>query len=50
MVRCSVSLPDGSPNEEGQRANRRVEVRVMVAPAAPALAREPTLAEELVDQ
>ena len=44
------ALPDGSPNEEGRRANRRVEVRVLVAPTAPALAREPTLAEELVNQ
>ncbi|WP_349513148.1 OmpA family protein [Erythrobacter sp. NFXS35] len=44
------ALPDGSPNEEGRRANRRVEVRVAVEPAAPALPREPTLAEELVDQ
>ncbi|MBI1402590.1 MAG: OmpA family protein [Porphyrobacter sp.] len=47
------ALPDGTPNEEGRRANRRVEVRV-IAPDADAAdkapAREATLVEMLDDQ
>lgn len=42
------ALPDGSPNEEGRRANRRVEVRVLAPPEDAAPARETTLAEDLV--
>ncbi|MDC8754760.1 OmpA family protein [Erythrobacter sp. sf7] len=44
------ALSDGSPNEAGRRANRRVEVRVIAAQGAKLLPREPTLAEDMVDQ
>ena len=42
--------PDGSPNETGRAANRRVEIRVPVASAPSAEMREPTLAEEIVEK
>lgn len=43
------ALPDGSPNEAGRRANRRVEVSISVPPGAPA-APETAEAETLVDE
>jgi OOP family OmpA-OmpF porin len=42
------ALPDGTPNERGRAANRRVEIHVPVADPI-ADPREPTLAEEIVD-
>lgn len=42
--------PDGSPNEPGRAANRRVEITVPVANAPSAEIREPTLAEEIVEK
>lgn len=44
------ALPDGSPNEEGRAANRRVEIHVPVAGAPADEQREPTLAEEIVEK
>jgi len=43
------ALPDGTPNEAGRRANRRVEVR-LIAPETTSTGRERTLAEDLVEQ
>lgn len=44
------ALPDGTPNERGRAANRRVEISVPVAAPAPsAEPREQTLAEEIVE-
>lgn len=40
------ALPDGTPNEEGRAANRRVEIEV-AAPAGEAGEKAPTLAETL---
>ncbi|WP_421993354.1 OmpA family protein [Qipengyuania sp.] len=40
------ALPDGSPNEEGRAANRRVEIEVR-SEARPAPPEQPTLAESL---
>ena len=40
------ALPDGTPNEEGRAANRRVEIEV-TAPAGEAAEKAPTLAETL---
>lgn len=40
------ALPDGSPNEEGRAANRRVEIEVR-GDAKPMPAKQPTLAESL---
>jgi len=42
------ALNDGTPNESGRAANRRVEIHVPVA-AVPTEPREPTLAEEIVE-
>lgn len=42
--------PDGSPNEAGRAANRRVEISVPVANASSVETREPTLAEEIVEK
>ena len=42
------ALPDGTPNEAGRAANRRVEIDVPVVGAAPETPREQTLAEEIV--
>jgi OOP family OmpA-OmpF porin len=44
------ALPDGSPDEAGRAANRRVEIHVPVANAPSAEQREPTLAEEIVEE
>lgn len=44
------ALPDGSPDEAGRAANRRVEIYVPVRAAPSAAARRPTLAEEIVDR
>jgi NhaP-type Na+/H+ or K+/H+ antiporter/outer membrane protein OmpA-like peptidoglycan-associated protein len=44
------ALPDGSPNEIGRKANRRVEVRMVVSTDLSPIRREPTLAEDLVNQ
>ena len=43
------ALPDGSPNEEGRAANRRVEI-VVASDGPPEPEREPTLAETLAAQ
>lgn len=43
------ALPDGTPNKRGRAANRRVEIHVPVAPPPSAEPREPTLAEEIVE-
>lgn len=43
------ALPDGSPNEEGRAANRRVEITVTTAEGEQP-EREPTLAETLAAQ
>lgn len=40
------ALPDGTPNEEGRAANRRVEIEV-AAPAGEGAEKAPTLAETL---
>ena len=40
------ALPDGSPNEEGRAANRRVEIEVATSEPAPP-EKAPTLAESL---
>lgn len=42
------ALPDGSPNEEGRRTNRRVDVHV-AGEAKPLKEEKPTLAETLSD-
>ena len=42
--------PDGSPDDAGRAANRRVEIHVPVPNAPSAAPREPTLAEEIVEQ
>ena len=42
------ALPDGSPDEAGRAANRRVEIHVPVAAAPSAEPRQQTLAEEIV--
>lgn len=44
------ALPDGSPNEKGRAANRRVEISVPVRAAPSAQERQPTLAEEIVER
>lgn len=44
------ALPDGSPDEAGRAANRRVEIHVPVPNAPSAAPRERTLAEEIVEQ
>ena len=46
------ALPDGTPNEEGRRENRRVEIYVAApdGPEAPAAAEEPTIAETLAGE
>ena len=44
------ALPDGSPNEVGRAANRRVELHVPVAGAPSEEERVPTLAEEIVEK
>ena len=44
------ALPDGSSDEAGRAANRRVEIHVPVPNAPSAAVREPTLAEEIVEQ
>lgn len=44
------ALPDGTPNEPGRAANRRVEIHVPVRAAPSAEMREPTLAEEIVER
>lgn len=44
------ALPDGTPNEAGRAANRRVEIQVPVSSVPSAQQREPTLAEEIVEQ
>ena len=44
------ALPDGSPDEAGRAANRRVEIHVPVPNAPSAVPREPTIAEEIVEQ
>ena len=41
------ALPDGTPDEAGRAKNRRVEVHVAVAQAAPDEQREQTLVEEI---
>ncbi len=43
------ALPDGRPNAEGRRANRRVEVRLVGPDVTGPADRQPTLAEELGD-
>mgnify|MGYP003129993008 FL=1 len=43
------ALPDGSPNEEGRLANRRVEIEVYTA-EQPAEVEKPTLAESLATE
>lgn len=43
------ALPDGTPDEAGRAANRRVEINVAVKPTSPET-RAPTLAEEIVDR
>lgn len=43
------ALPDGSPDEAGRRANRRVEIRVAVPNVGKMPLRKPTVAEELED-
>lgn len=43
------ALPDGNPDEAGRRANRRVEITVVGVVAPTPAPREPTLAEEIVD-
>ena len=43
------ALPDGSPNEEGRLANRRVEIEVYTA-EQPAEVERPTLAESLATE
>ncbi len=43
-------LPDGSPNEAGRKANRRVEVRMVASTDTSPSRRGPTLAEDLVNQ
>ena len=43
------ALPDGSPNEEGRLANRRVEIEVYTA-EQPAKVEKPTLAESLATE
>lgn len=43
------ALPDGSPDDAGRRANRRVEIRVAVPNVAKMPLRKPTVAEELED-
>ena len=44
------ALPNGSANEAGRAANRRVEIDVPVPGAPSAAPREPTLAEEIVEE
>lgn len=44
------ALPDGSPNEVGRQANRRVDVRMVASSDTLPSQREPTLAEDLVNQ
>lgn len=44
------ALPDGSPNEEGRSANRRVVVRMVASPETSSSRRKPTLAEDLVNK
>lgn len=46
------ALPDGSPNEEGRRQNRRVEIYVAVpdSPETPTATEEPTIAETLAGE
>lgn len=41
------ALSDGTPNEAGRRANRRVEITVAVRQTDGAAQREPTVAEEI---
>lgn len=43
------ALPDGTPDEEGRAANRRVDITVEVKAGDDANAEEPTLAETLAD-
>ncbi|WP_375291013.1 OmpA family protein [Qipengyuania sp.] len=44
------ALPDGTPDEAGRAANRRVEIHVPVRIEPTGEARKPTLAEEIVER
>ncbi len=46
------ALPDGTPNKEGRRQNRRVEIYVAApdGPETPAATEEPTIAETLAGE
>lgn len=44
------ALPDGTPDEAGRAANRRVEINVPVPQEPVEEARRPTLAEEIVER